>query len=117
MCMERKGDSVRPRVTLCRCDRDEIRSTMRAMRTSTLAFVFVLLNAIAGCAGGGDDGGGTTPDAPSSTIPVCGDGTCAAAEVGHCPMDFRPSFRPMCGHLLCEARGAGTKCPRDRPTP
>jgi len=86
---------------------------MRAMRTSTLAFVFaVVLSACAG--GGGDDGGGTTPDA-ASNIPVCGDGTCAAAEVGHCPMDCGTSSGPVCGNQQCEAGESNASCPNDCP--
>lgn len=83
-----------------------------AMRTLTLAFVFVVLNAI-GCAGGGGDDGGGTPDAPSSNIPVCGDGTCAAAEVGHCAMDCGQSTGPQCGNSMCEAGESTTNCPSD----
>ena len=88
---------------------------MRAMRKSTLAFVFAvfMVPTAIGCAGGGGDDGSGTPDAPASTVPVCGDGTCAAAEVGHCAMDCGTTSGPVCGNTMCEAGETPANCPND----
>jgi hypothetical protein len=84
---------------------------MRAMRTSILAFVFA---GLAACAGGGsDDPGDPTPDAPSSSTPVCGDGTCAAQEVGVCPQDCGSTAQAVCGNQMCEQGESATNCPND----
>lgn len=82
------------------------------MGKSTLAFVFAVTTAI-GCAGGGGDDGSGTVDAAPSTIPVCGDGTCAAVEVGHCPMDCGSTTGPVCGNTMCEAGESPANCPND----
>ncbi len=79
------------------------------MRTSTLACVFAAV--LCACAGGGDDPA-PTPDAQTNpNTPVCGDGTCAAAEVGVCSQDCG-STAATCGNSQCEA-GEATACPGD----
>jgi hypothetical protein len=79
------------------------------MRTSFTAFVFAALSA---CAGGGDDP--PTPDAQSNPgVPVCGDGTCAAAEVGACAQDCGSSATPVCGNQMCENGETVGNCPND----
>ena len=83
------------------------------MRASTLGFVFF---AIAGCAGGGDDddGGGTPP--PSGGEEICGDGLCAASEVGSCKADCGGSTGAVCGNNTCDAGESNANCPNDCPT-
>lgn len=79
------------------------------MRTSFTAFVFAALSA---CAGGGDDP--PTPDAQSNpNVPVCGDGTCAAQEVGACAQDCGNSATPICGNQMCENGETLQNCPND----
>lgn len=81
------------------------------MRTSILAFVFAAV--MAACAGGGSDGD-PTPDAPSSNnAPVCGDGTCAAQEVGVCPQDCGNTAQAVCGNQMCEQGESPSNCPND----
>lgn len=82
---------------------------MRAMRT---AFAFVFAVALGACAGGGGDDPAPTPDAPQSSVPVCGDGTCAGAEVGICPQDCGGTVA-QCGNLTCDAGETASSCPND----
>jgi hypothetical protein len=83
------------------------------MRASTLGIVFVVLNAIAGCASSGDDDdGGTTPP-PSGGEEVCGDGLCASSEVGSCTADCGGSQGAVCGNNTCDAGESNTSCPND----
>ncbi|MBA2539440.1 MAG: hypothetical protein H0V17_07390 [Deltaproteobacteria bacterium] len=56
---------------------------------------------LSACAGGGDDP--PTPDAGTNpNTPVCGDGTCAAAEVNVCSQDCGSTATPVCGNGTCE---------------
>jgi len=83
---------------------------MRAMRTSLAFVVAVVLGA---CAGGGDD---PTPDANTNlNTPVCGDGTCAGAEVGVCPQDCG-QVTAICGNNTCENGETTANCASDCPT-
>jgi hypothetical protein len=75
----------------------------------TLAFVFSVV--LGACAGGGGDDPAPTPDA-APAIPVCGDGTCAGAEVGQCPQDCGGTVA-QCGNLTCDAGENATNCPND----
>ncbi|MBS1118857.1 MAG: hypothetical protein H6Q90_1085 [Deltaproteobacteria bacterium] len=84
------------------------------MRT-TLAFICAVL--VGACAGGDGNGSGddAPPDAPAAQA-VCGDGTCAASEVGHCPADCGGQVTPVCGNSACEAPSETTaNCPSDCP--
>lgn len=81
------------------------------MRMRTLAFVFSVV--LGACAGGGGDDPAPTPDA-APAVPVCGDGTCAGAEVGACPQDCGGSVA-QCGNLTCDAGETSTSCPNDCP--
>jgi len=81
------------------------------MRTSTLAFVFAAV--LGACAGGGDDPA-PAPDAQSNpNVPVCGDGTCAAAEVNACAQDCGSTATPVCGNQMCETGESTANCPND----
>jgi hypothetical protein len=80
------------------------------MRASTLGIVFF---AIAGCAGGGDgDDGGPTPDAAVQQE-QCGDGLCAASEVGNCTADCGGSTGAVCGNNTCDPGESNSNCPND----
>jgi len=81
------------------------------MRTLKLAFVFALV--LGACAGGGGNGDDTGPSPDASVTPVCGDGTCAAAEVGVCAQDCGTSSGPVCGNQMCEAGESNANCPND----
>jgi hypothetical protein len=63
--------------------------------------------------GGGGGGGGDDVDA---SIPVCGDGVCAATEVGSCTQDCGGGgTNPVCGNGQCESsKGeSASSCPSD----
>jgi len=89
------------------------------MRITTLVFVC----AIAGCSWGGEEGstGGGGPDASvgGGGGPVCGDGVCAASEVGSCTNDCGTGGgnnnppAPVCGNSTCETGETSASCPND----
>ena len=87
------------------------------MRITTLAFVC----AIAGCSWGGESdpsGGGGGVDAAVSATPVCGDGVCAANEVGNCASDCgsgggNTNPTVQCGNGTCETGETSASCPND----
>ncbi len=109
------------------------------MRT-TVAFVCAVV--FGACAAGNDGGDGgddqPTVDAAVQQQAVCGDGTCAAGEIGacvqdcgapspcpngtcdvgetniSCPMDC-PAAGPICGDTICDMAGGenSTNCPGD----
>lgn len=78
------------------------------MRTS---FAFALAVALAACAGGGGDDPQPTPDAPTQSVPVCGDNTCAGSEVGVCPQDC--GAVATCGDTMCNGGETAASCPND----
>lgn len=72
------------------------------------------------CASSGDDGGGGNGSGSNvgSNEPMCGDGTCAASEVGLCEADCgtgKPGGLASCGNGMCEADASEneTSCPTD----
>lgn len=83
-------------------------------------FVFVSAAFVTGCSWG--DGSGTdqpppaTPDAPSGNM--CGDGVCAASEIGLCTQDCGSSNTPdapvtQCGNFVCDTGETNATCPND----
>ncbi|HEU0037449.1 MAG TPA: hypothetical protein VFQ53_42855 [Kofleriaceae bacterium] len=60
--------------------------------------------------GGGDD----TPP-PDAAPAVCGDGVCAATEVGKCAADCGGQTNPVCGNGTCETGESTASCPGDCP--
>ncbi len=89
------------------------------MRITTLVFVCA---SIAGCSWGGESdptgGGGGGVDASVGTTPVCGDGVCAANEVGNCTADCgsgggNTTPTVMCGNNTCETGETSASCPND----
>jgi hypothetical protein len=85
-----------------------------AMRTSTIALVCAVM--FAACAWGESSnppGDPPTPDSGTQQA-VCGDGTCAPAEVGQCTMDCGAAG-PVCGNANCEAGETNATCAQDCP--
>jgi hypothetical protein len=83
------------------------------MRTSTLAFVCAVL--FSACAFGESSTGDDDDDDPPPPVqPVCGDGTCASAEVGVCSQDCGAA-NPVCGNGNCETGETNAGCPADCP--
>lgn len=84
------------------------------------ALVFVCSMFIAACSEGGGDGSVTTPDAAVSQV-TCGDGVCAANEVGYCTQDCGggsgsgsgSGSGTTCGNFVCEAGETAASCPND----
>jgi hypothetical protein len=92
---------------------------MRAINTFVLLCALIIAT-LGACAwgegspgGGGDDDQGPGP-APT---PVCGDGTCAPAEVGKCTADCGGGGQaPKCGNGSCENGESNANCPGDCPS-
>ena len=76
------------------------------MRISSLVFVCAAF--VVGC-GSGESG----PGSDASTSPTCGDGTCAASEVGVCQADCGQTSNPVCGNNTCENGETMQNCPSD----
>ena len=66
---------------------------------------------VAACASSGEEK--TQEPTPDAAAPVerCGDGVCAASEIGACSMDC--GAPPMCGNGTCEASETAAACPAD----
>lgn len=78
---------------------------------ASVAFAFSCANS-----NSGDDTKGV--DAPPAPTTMCGDGQCAATEVGYCPQDCGNGSnmnQPLCGDGTCDAtRGeTSTSCATD----
>jgi hypothetical protein len=78
----------------------------RMMRITSLVFVCSLF--VVGC-GSGESG----PGSDASTSPTCGDGVCAASEVGVCQADCGATTGPKCGNSTCENGETPANCPQD----
>lgn len=82
------------------------------MRAIALVFLCSLITA---CSWG--DGSGSDDDDPNNPPPpVCGDGTCATAEIGNCSADCGNQQAPVCGNNKCESGENNNNCITDCPT-
>lgn len=94
---------------------------MRRTMKLISSLVFVSAAFVTACSWG--DGSGTEqPPAPDASVSqnVCGDGSCAAAEIGYCTEDCGSgggsgsgSGTSMCGNFVCDAGESNATCPND----
>lgn len=66
---------------------------------------------VAACASSGDEG--KQQPAPDAAIDRCGDGICAASEIGACSADCGSQPMAVCGNGTCESGETAAACPAD----
>lgn len=82
------------------------------MRTT---YMLAIVGALVGACAWGEGSPGDDPAPPdaSSSAPFCGDGVCAASEIGVCTADCGGQANPVCGNQICEQGEDVTSCPSD----
>jgi hypothetical protein len=93
---------------------------MPGMMRMTSALVFVCASFVAACSwgeGSGDDGAGGGGGVDAAVISaMCGDGVCAASEIGSCTNDCGSgggTTNPFCGNSTCDTGETTSSCPSD----
>ena len=93
---------------------------MANMMRMTSNLACVCLAFVAACAWGegspSDDKGGGVDASVLPTNPVCGDGVCAASEIGVCTVDCGSGGgmqNPVCGNGTCETGETQQTCAQD----